>query len=784
MQNNGLYIGQKLLIPELDNQNEYKVTGIFPGGMGLCVKIENTKNKETLAIKGLKADILNNHETYLRFIRELDIWFTASSCDGVVEAQGIIKLNELPYMVTEWAERGDLFLSFKQMTPEQKIQIFLEITETLNLVYNKFKVIHRDLKPQNILITGNNRALVSDWGLAKIYDEEIIRQSKHILKANNNSNNNILKTQEGVYLGTALYVSPEQILDASSVDCRSDIYSLGCILYELETDYPPFVGNTVESILLSHLYMAPPKLGGFFKRTNLGLEKVIAKCLKKNPDERYQTYDEMIQDIKKQLKSRGVPQYNHPKIRYNHKYPEQARLKLHNELIENGVKINGQLTGIVNAKSMHEEALMLLNTKRYNKCIELLEPVVNNIELIPPNADWFYECDLLLTLALAYTRAGKLEKAELIYTFLLKIHNKPAVFYVNYSLLLLYQHKPYETINVCKKALLEFTDDPDLLGNCTDAYIELGDSTNAIKYAKQRISVHGFNLHVCTEMNNALRLVSDELFNKDLDAWERNMYERYIYISKGLALNNKDDYINFAKIQFLSEVDEVDCLNECNNIFESGFAAKWLKEIALGVKAITLKEYARNKDNQVKQEVVHTLGDFVKLYGNDERISYDVRGDILEAYFFMIINFCTRQGDMERINQLKSFYLSSPFSHFENNDYRFPIEIAQIYKKSGESDKALEILTTYYPKYTRDWYFLRTDILFLLEDKQIDLAHKIALQGIEKLPASVEAWDSLYYVINPKGQTTESEKIKAKADELFKHKVEIKKSLRKLYCKE
>ena len=780
MKDNGLYIGQKLLIPELDNQNEYKVTGIFPGGMGICVKIENTQNKEILAIKGLQADLLNNNNTYLRFIRELDIWFTASSCDGVIEAKGIIKINDLPYMVTEWADNGDLSYSFKQMTSAQKIKIFLEITETLKLVYNQFKVIHRDLKPQNILITGNNRALVSDWGLAKIYEEEIINQSKHELKANNN----VLKTQVGSCLGTVLYMSPEQIRDASSVDCRSDIYSLGCILYELETDYPPFVGNTVESIILSHLHMAPPKLGGFFKRTNLGLEKVIAKCLKKNPDERYQTYDELIQDIKKQLKSHGVPQYNQPQIRYNHNYPEQARLKLHNELIEKGKIINGQLTGIVDAKSMHEEALMLLSTNRYNKCIELLEPIVNNIELIPPNADWFYVCDLLLSLALAYTKIGKFEKAELIFTFLLKIHDKPSEFYVNYSYFLLAQHKHNDTISICKKALLEFPDDPDLLGNCTDAYIILGDSTNAIIYAKKRIAVQGLNVHSCREMNNALSLISSSLLNNDLDAWNQNMKERFFYISKGLFFNKVDDYINYAKIQFLSEVDEVDCVNECNNIFESGFATRWLKEIVLGIKAITLKEYARNKDNKVKQKVLQTLEHFAKLYGNDERISSEVRKSILVAYYFMLVNFCTRKGDMERINKLKEFYLSSPFSHKNNNDYSFPIEVAQLYRLSGDLNKALEILSNCYPQNTVDWYFARVYIAFLLENKQIDLAEKIAFQGIENIPASEEAWDSLYYVINAKGQTTEAEKVKSKADELFKHKVEIKKTLRKLYYKE
>ena len=82
MKNNGFYIGQKLLIPELDNQNEYQITGIFPGGMGICIKIEHVNNNEIFALKGLQADIIDDKKSYLRFIRELDIWFTASSCDG------------------------------------------------------------------------------------------------------------------------------------------------------------------------------------------------------------------------------------------------------------------------------------------------------------------------------------------------------------------------------------------------------------------------------------------------------------------------------------------------------------------------------------------------------------------------------------------------------------------------------------------------------------------------------------------------------------------------------
>lgn len=780
MKNNGFYIGQKLLIPELDNQNEYQVTGIFPGGMGICVKIEHMQKKEVFAIKGLQTNLINDNNTYLRFIRELDIWFTASSCDGVIEAKGIVNINNLPYMVTEWADNGDLSYSFKTMTSEQKIKIFLEVIETLNQVYNNFKVIHRDLKPQNILINSKNRGLISDWGLAKIYGNEINQHSKHDLKPNNN----ILKTQVGSCLGTVLYMSPEQIKDASSVDCRSDIYSLGCILYELETDYPPFIGDNVEAILLSHLFIAPPKLGGFFKRTKLGLEKVVAKCLKKNPNERYQTYDEMIQDIKIQLKSRGVPQYNQPQIRYNHNYPEHARSKLHEEVNKKGQKINNELYGIVDAEGIYEEAKMLVGTNRYAECVRLLEPLGINRQMIPENSDWFYICDLLLVLALALTKTDQLAKANDIYSCLIKVNNKPAVFYVNYSMLLLSQHKYNETINVCKEGLKKYNNDPDLLGNCTSAYIFLDDPINAIKYSKQRITIQGLNVHSCHEMNNVLSLISSSLLNNDLDAWKQNMNERYFYISKGLELNSSDDYLNHAKIKFISEIDEVDCLDECTKVLSNKLTAPWLREIILGLKAIMLKEYARNKNEQVKYDVLITLQEDVKLYGNNEKISSYVRGLILQAYYFMIINFYTKNGDVKKIEILNHFYLSSPFSYNKNNEYNFPIEVAQLYKLSGDLNKALEILSHCYPQNITDWYFNRVYIAFLLENKQIDLAEKIAYQGIEKMPASEEAWDSLYFVINEKGQKTEAEKVKSKADELFKHKVEIKKTLRKLYCKE
>ena len=288
----GFYIGQFLTLSEYDSGNNFLVEDIIGGGMGVCVKVKNIKTNKVFALKGIQKVFLNEERAVQRFRRELDIWYVAASCDGVVDTESIVIINGIPYMMAEWVNGGDLYGKLKQMDSCEKIKVFIEIVDALRLIHNQYGIIHRDLKPQNILVTTSGRPLIADWGLAKIYSEKLLDQN---IKKKIPSSPNL--TMAGSHMGTVLYMSPEQIIDSSSVDFRSDIYALGCILHEMETGESPFIGRTIKEIVNRHLYDAPPKLGGFLKRTKLGLEKVISRCLQKNPADRYQSYEEILKDV-------------------------------------------------------------------------------------------------------------------------------------------------------------------------------------------------------------------------------------------------------------------------------------------------------------------------------------------------------------------------------------------------------------------------------------------------------------------------------------------------------
>lgn len=132
------------------------------------------------------------------------------------------------------------------------------IITALKWVYDNYKVIHRDLKPGNILIDKDNKAYVADWGLAKL-----ISASEQGKKNDSRELAGITPylTQQGTFVGTVLYASPEQLLGLPNIDFRSDIYSLGCIMYQWETGKPPFVAKTIQEIASGHLYTKPSKIG-------------------------------------------------------------------------------------------------------------------------------------------------------------------------------------------------------------------------------------------------------------------------------------------------------------------------------------------------------------------------------------------------------------------------------------------------------------------------------------------------------------------------------------------
>ena len=159
------------------------------------------------------------------------------------------------------------------------------------LPHTQAGVVHRDIKPENIMLRPDGYAKVLDFGIAKL-TEQRLASDDHAIETTA-----ALQTRPGLVLGTARYMSPEQAR-GQKVDARSDIWSLGVVLYEMVGGNPPFRGETPSDCIAAILTTEPPPLSGVLPDVPLKLESILQKALRKNSDERYQTIKEMLADLR------------------------------------------------------------------------------------------------------------------------------------------------------------------------------------------------------------------------------------------------------------------------------------------------------------------------------------------------------------------------------------------------------------------------------------------------------------------------------------------------------
>jgi eukaryotic-like serine/threonine-protein kinase len=159
------------------------------------------------------------------------------------------------------------------LAPAEAARIAREAARALQYAHEQ-GVIHRDVKPENILLTHDGSSMVADFGIARPQTAEA--QAQHL-------------TTTGLVVGTPLYMSPEQAGGSEAVDARSDVYSLGCTLYEMLTGEPPFRAESVHGVIVKHLTVAPTLRGGAASRIPVALRAVLGRALAKSPSERYPT---------------------------------------------------------------------------------------------------------------------------------------------------------------------------------------------------------------------------------------------------------------------------------------------------------------------------------------------------------------------------------------------------------------------------------------------------------------------------------------------------------------
>ena len=281
---------------------EFRVDRILKGGMGECIRV--VQGESSFALKVIQHDIVEDPDAWNRYLREVRLWTTLSACDGVVEAFCIIRVNELPMVCSRWMQGGDLRQHLRNRSPEFFFSVMARVVGTLDWAYERHKVIHRDLKPDNILLDEAGLAFVSDWGLARPLT--VATSTARNRASAVDPDRAPALTAAGKFLGTVSYASPEQLRGDVDLNHRTDIYSLGCLMYEWEAGSCPFTGTTAEEIRLKHLFQTPAPLGSFLKKTAFGAEVLIRACLEKDPGKRPPDYSSLDLALAQAANRRGV----------------------------------------------------------------------------------------------------------------------------------------------------------------------------------------------------------------------------------------------------------------------------------------------------------------------------------------------------------------------------------------------------------------------------------------------------------------------------------------------
>jgi len=252
---------------------------IGSGGMGVVYRAEDSKLKRTVALKFLPPELTRDSEARERFVHEAQ---AASALDhpNICTIYEIDQTDDEQMFIAMSAYRGETLKEKLDRGPlklQEALELAIQIAQGLHKAHEE-GIVHRDVKPANVMVTDDGVVKLLDFGLAKLGGRTLV-------------------TKEGTTLGTAAYMSPEQSR-GEDVDRRTDIWSVGVVLYQMVAGVPPFRGDYENAVIYSIHNAAPEPLTSLRTGVPMELERIVGKALAKDPSDRYQHADELATDLR------------------------------------------------------------------------------------------------------------------------------------------------------------------------------------------------------------------------------------------------------------------------------------------------------------------------------------------------------------------------------------------------------------------------------------------------------------------------------------------------------
>src|SRR5438874_5563652 len=258
-------------------KNRYKLVDERGRGSFATVYVaRDTENNHIYAVKVMHLEMANDGELQARFQREAHILLNLND-PHIVRFVDYSNDTNMHFIVMDYIDRQNLkyhMITHGPMEPLRALNYTRQIAEGLDIAY-KQGVVHRDIKPQNILIDNKDEVKITDFGLAR-------------------SRETVTLTQSNVFMGTAYYISPEQAESGRSADTRSDLYSVAAVLFEMLTGRPPYEGDTAVDIVIRHMNDKIPSICRVRPSLPMEMDTFMQKALAKSPADRFATPREFI----------------------------------------------------------------------------------------------------------------------------------------------------------------------------------------------------------------------------------------------------------------------------------------------------------------------------------------------------------------------------------------------------------------------------------------------------------------------------------------------------------